>query len=267
MQTIIKEFVFNPTIKELMFNADITQIIQQTWVQILFSGAIASILGGGLSGLITYIAMRKIDKLNELRWKKEMDKNWQFWEKRVYKDFECNFWQRFYKVFHITNRFMKPFLRDIIYANENVFVPSMAVLTTDRGKNYFEEWKKHFDELFNLVNGYEDLYLPLKNIDKTHIWIIFALRQVLDENIKNGKLNFDNNCMLDINVYKDLNESFHNYYWDNIKLDRDKVFSELDKLIDTESKRFNAKKMWEYFNKQLDELENILKQVINSDLS
>ena len=33
----------------------------------------------------------------------------------------------------------------------------------------------------------------------------------------------------DIGRMNDLNESFHYYYWDNIKLDRDKVFSELDK--------------------------------------
>ena len=82
-----------------MFNADIAHIIQQTWVQILFSGAIASILGGGLSGLITYIAMREINKLNELRWKKEMDKNWQFWKNEFIKILNVIFGKDYTKFF------------------------------------------------------------------------------------------------------------------------------------------------------------------------
>ena len=132
MQTIIKELSLNPSIQELMFNADITQVFNQTWMQILCSGILGSLIGGGISGGITWFAMKNTDKIANARW-----------EKGTYKNFECEFWLNFYKEFHIVNRFMKPFLKDIIFSQEQYRVPHMAVLTGDNGQEYFENWLKH----------------------------------------------------------------------------------------------------------------------------
>lgn len=126
MQTIIKEIAFNPTIKEFMLNADVTQVFNQTWIQILCSGILGSIIGGAISGGITWFAMKTTDNTANKRW-----------EKNTFKNFECDFWLKFYKKFHIINRFITPFLRDIIYSKEQYFVPSLMLLTEDREKIIF----------------------------------------------------------------------------------------------------------------------------------
>lgn len=253
MQTIIKELSLNPSIQEIMFNADITQVFNQTWMQILCSGILGSLIGGGISGGITWFAMKNTDKIANARW-----------EKGTYKNFECEFWLNFYKEFHIVNRFMKPFLKDIIFSQERYSIPHMAVLTDDNGQEYFENWLKHFNKLFDLVNGYEDLYLPMKKLDRTHIWIIWAMRTILDENITN--LRFDKNLMLNFDVYQKLYDNFQFIYWENIKKNRDEVTKELEKLWDDKNKKFNINKLWNYFEEQLNYIENTLKEVVNGNL-
>lgn len=71
MQTIIKEIAFNPTIKEFMLNADVTQVFNQTWIQILCSGILGSIIGGAISGGITWFAMKTTDNTANKRWEKK----------------------------------------------------------------------------------------------------------------------------------------------------------------------------------------------------
>jgi len=175
MQTIIKELAVNPTIHELMLNADITQILNQTWVQIVCSGIAGSIIGGCISGGITFWAMKNIDNINHKRWERDNKLNNQRWEKTTYKNFECKFWLEFYKEFHIVNRFIQFFLYDLVYSNRNAFVPRLGVVSDDRGEKYFKDWLEHFNKLYDIVYGYEDLYLPKKNFSNTHIWIIWSI--------------------------------------------------------------------------------------------
>ncbi|MCD7780160.1 MAG: hypothetical protein LUH05_05760 [Candidatus Gastranaerophilales bacterium] len=253
MQTIIKELAINPTIQELMFNADITQIFNQPWSQVLCSGILGALIGGCISGGITWYAMKNTDKIANARW-----------EKSTYKNFECEFWLNFYKEFHIVNRFMKPFLKDIIFSTKQYNMPHMAISTDDNGQEYFENWLKHFNKLFDLVNGYEDLYLPMKNFDKTHIWIIWTMRTILDENKEN--LIFNESLMLDSGVYKKLYDSFQSLYWDNINKNRDEVTKELEKFWDEKNKAFDPDKLWNYFEEQLNYIENKLKETINGNL-
>ena len=63
MQTIIKELSINPSIQELMCNTDITQILNESWWQILSNGLFGAIVSGLISGEITYYAMKIIDTL------------------------------------------------------------------------------------------------------------------------------------------------------------------------------------------------------------
>lgn len=63
MQTIIKELSINPSIQELMCNTYITQILNENWWQILSNGLFGAIVGGLISGGITYYAMKIIDTL------------------------------------------------------------------------------------------------------------------------------------------------------------------------------------------------------------
>ena len=68
MQTIIKELSINSSIQELMCNTDITQILNESWRQILSNGLFGAIVGGLISGGITYYAMKIINTLNHKRW-------------------------------------------------------------------------------------------------------------------------------------------------------------------------------------------------------
>lgn len=252
MQTIIKELAVNPIIHELMFNADVTQMFNQSWCQIACSGILGALIGGVISGGITWFAMKNTDKIANARW-----------EKSTYKNFECEFWLNFYKEFHIVNRFMKAFLKDIIfYKNHNL--PHMAISIDGDGKEYFGNWLEHFNKLFDLVNGYEDLYLPMKNIDKTHIWIIWAMRTILDEN--KADLVFDKNLMLASDIYKKMYDRFHFLYWENIKQSRDEISKELEKMWDDNKKEFDNDKLWKYFEGQLNYIESKLKETINGNL-
>ena len=253
MQTIIKELSLNPSIQEIMFNADITQVFNQTWMQILFSGILGSLIGGGISGGITWFAMKNTDKIANARW-----------EKSTYKNFECKFWLEFYKEFHIINRFLTPFLKDIILYKEQNDTPTMAVYSHDNGEEYFNKLLERFNKLFDLVNGYEDFYLPMMKIDKTHIWIIWTMRTLLEENIT--ELRFDKHIMLPKDIYKKLYKRFQALYWDNIKESKDKVFKELKLLLDDQGNDFDAHKLFQYFEKQLQDIEKTLKNIINANL-
>lgn len=267
MQTIIKELAINPTIQEFMLNANIMQIFNQTWCQILFSGFVGSLIGGGISGGITYWAMKDIDNTNNHRWEKDNELNNLRWEKTTYKNFECEFWLNFYKEFHIVNRFIKKFLPDLIFSNQkNFYMPHVYLGKDEKEINSFAGWLKHFDILFDMVIGYEDLYIHKKNFDKTHIWIIWSIRGILRDYINDSRLSFENNAILDSDFYKELYNKFQQYYWDNIKMNNIEVNEELDKLWDKNNKAFDLDKVWKYFETQLDDMENRLQKIINGDL-
>ena len=117
-----------------------------------------------------------------------------------------------------------------------------------------------------MVNGYEDLYLPMKNLDKTHIWIIWAMRNLLNKFTKSGDLQFDKNLMLKPDVYKKLNQEFNFLYWENIKKNRNEKTRQLEKFWDNETKNFDSSKLWKHFEEQLDYIENKLKNSINGNL-
>lgn len=75
MQTIIKELSINSSIQELMCNTDITQILNESWRQILSNGLFGAIVGGLISGGITYYAMKIINTLNHKRWEDDKKLN------------------------------------------------------------------------------------------------------------------------------------------------------------------------------------------------
>ena len=267
MQTIIKELAFNPAIQEMMLNADITQVINQTWFQILCSGAFGSMLGGGISGYITYRAMKKVDSLNNDRWEKDNSLNQQRWEKSKYKDYECEFWLHFYKEFHIVCRFVKPFLHDMIFSNLDTMIPKLAHFSEDNGKKYFNKWMEHLDNIFDTVNGYEDLFLSKRNFNTTHIWILWSIRGILHDNIDNDNLRFDNHAMLDIKLYRSLYQDFQYYYMNNVRLNNSQVNDELNRLWDSEQQNFDLDRIWKYFEQKLDEMEGEIKIIINGDIT
>lgn len=265
MQTIIKELALNPTVQELMLNADITQVCNQTWAQILFSGCFGSMFGGCVSGLITFVAMWIIDNQNNKRWEKDNDLNNKRWEKSTYKNFECEFWLKFYKEFHIINRFIKPFLKDMIFSNQND-APHMFIDSQDNGKMYFKDWLRRFDELFDLVNGYEDLYIKQKHFNITHIWIIWSMKAILEEGVRNNTLSFNEQGFIDQDIYKQLYQRFQALYWNNVKMNTNQVNNELDNLWNEEHAEFDLQLLWQYFEKQLNEMEYNLRNVVTGDL-
>lgn len=266
MQTIIKELSINPSIQELMCNTDITQILNESWWQILSNGLFGAIVGGLISGGITYYAMKIIDTLNHKRWEDDKKLNNQRWEKTTYKNFECQFWLGFYKEFHIVNRFIKSFLYDLIYSNQNYFIPKLGVVSEDNGEKYFKNWLDHFNKLYDIVFGYEDIYLTKKNFSKTHIWIIWSIRAILEDYINDDRLRFDKNLMLNTDFYKELYQKFQQYYWNNVKMKNIEVNQELENLWSESKKEFDFGKVFSYYEQQLNEMENKLQKIINGDL-
>ncbi len=75
MQTIIKELSINSSIQELMCNTDITQILNESWRQILSNGLFGAIVGGLISGGITYYVMKIINTFNHKRWEDDKKRN------------------------------------------------------------------------------------------------------------------------------------------------------------------------------------------------
>jgi len=72
--------------------------------------------------------------------------------------------------------------------------------------------------------------------------------------------------MLSFDFYKELYRQFQQYYWNNVKMNRIEVDHELDNLWDENRSEFDLDKVWKYFEKQLNDMEQSLQQVINGDL-